>query len=63
MSNHVWVSDCMWGCLWSSKENIRSPGTVVTGDCDPPEVGAGNELMSSVREVCTLMGLSHRSSP
>lgn len=55
----VWVCGCKWEYLWSPKENIRSPGAVVTGNRDLPEVGAGNKFMSSAKEVCSLVRLTH----
>lgn len=30
------------GGNWSPEEGVGFPGTGVTGDCDQPDVGAGN---------------------
>lgn len=35
------MSDVYW-CLWRPGEGIRAPGSVVTGGCKLPDVGAGS---------------------
>lgn len=37
-------------CPWNSEDDIRSPGTGVTGSCDVPSVGtaSSNQPLSSL---------------
>lgn len=32
----------LYGCLGRPEEDIGSPGTGVTGGCEPPDLGTGN---------------------
>lgn len=47
----VWVLWYMHRCLWSPEESIWSPRTGVIGDCELPDMGAGNQT-DPLEEQC-----------
>lgn len=42
MCKCLYVCMCECRCLQSSEEGIRTPGTGVTGGCEPPDVDTKN---------------------
>jgi hypothetical protein len=46
----VYMYMCLWACalecrcLWSPEEGVRAPGTGVISSCEPPNMGAENEI-------------------
>ena len=52
MSGGVCSHVCTWP--WRSAESAGSPGAGVTGSCELPDVGAGNQTWSFVRATRAL---------
>lgn len=51
---------CVLGCgyPWDLEEDIGCPGAAVTVRCEPPSIGADNQIRSSAREVRVINPLS-----
>lgn len=60
---YIWVYLCAsfaCRCSYRPEEGPRFPETGTTGGCEPPDAGAGTELRSSTKAICTP---NHWASP